>query len=102
MQNIKPSDMTKLEEFSLLLAANGEPDTNPNPVEIGNPLMSAPPLEAENSTGNTLPLWESPVKTFSEQPTSTKTIINMKTLQNAKSAKSARAGKNKVTCPVIQ
>jgi hypothetical protein len=52
MQNIKPSDMTKLEEFSLWLAANAEHDTNPNPVETGNPPPSVTPSEAENSTDN--------------------------------------------------
>jgi len=56
MQNIKPSDMAKLEEFSVWLAANGEHDTNPNPVETGNPPASVPPSEAENRTGNTTPL----------------------------------------------
>jgi hypothetical protein len=53
MQNIKPSDMTKLEEFRVWLAANGENDTNPNPVETDNPPPSVPLSEAENSTGNT-------------------------------------------------
>jgi hypothetical protein len=56
MQNIKPSDMTKLEEFSVWLAANGEHDANPKPVETGNPPPSAPSSKAENSTGNTSPL----------------------------------------------
>jgi hypothetical protein len=55
MQNIKPSDMTKLEEFGVWLAANGEHDTNPTPAETGNPPASVPPAEAENSTGNTTP-----------------------------------------------
>jgi len=53
MQNIKPADMTKLEEFSLWLAANGEHDNNPNPVETGNPPLSLPPSDAESCTGNT-------------------------------------------------
>jgi hypothetical protein len=52
MQNIKPSDMTKLEEFSLWLVANDARDTNLNPAEIGNSPPSVPPSEAENSTGN--------------------------------------------------
>jgi len=52
MQNIKPCDMTKLEEFSIWLAANAAPDTNPNPVETGNPPPSAPPAEVENSPRN--------------------------------------------------
>jgi len=56
MQNIKPSDMTKLEEYSLWLAANGAHDANPNTVQTGNSLPSAPPLKAEYSTGNTSPL----------------------------------------------
>jgi hypothetical protein len=56
MQNIKPSDMTKFEEFSVWLAANGKHDSNPNPVETDNPPTSVPPSEAENSTGNITPL----------------------------------------------
>jgi len=55
MQNIKPSDMTMLEEFGVRLAANGENDPNPKPLETGNPPLSMPPSEAENSTGNTSP-----------------------------------------------
>jgi hypothetical protein len=55
MQNIKPSDMTKLEEFSLWLAANGEHDANPNPMETVTPPPFVPPSEAENSTENTTP-----------------------------------------------
>jgi hypothetical protein len=47
---------TKLEEFSVWLAANGEHDSNPNPVKTSNPPPSVPPSEAENSTGNTTPL----------------------------------------------
>jgi hypothetical protein len=41
MQNIKPSDMTKREKFSVWLAANDEHEINLNPVETGNPLPSA-------------------------------------------------------------
>jgi hypothetical protein len=52
MQNIKRSDLTRLEEISVWLAANGEHDTNPKPVEAGNPPQPAPPSEADNSTGN--------------------------------------------------
>jgi len=55
MQNIKPSDMTELEEFSVWLAANGAYDTNPNPMETVNLPPFEPPSEAENSTGNTTP-----------------------------------------------
>jgi hypothetical protein len=55
MQNIKPSDMTKLEEFGVWLAANGAHDNHPNPAETDNPSSSAPPSEAEYSTGNTTP-----------------------------------------------
>jgi hypothetical protein len=55
MQNIKPSDMTKLEELSVWLAASREQDTHPKPVETGNPPPSVPTSEAENSTGNTSP-----------------------------------------------
>jgi len=55
MQNIKPSDMTKLEELSLWLTANGEQDANPSPMEAGHPPPSMPPSEVENSTGNTTP-----------------------------------------------
>ncbi len=56
MQNIKPSDMTKLEELGVKLATNGEHDTNPNPVETSNQPPFVPPSAAENSTGNTAPL----------------------------------------------
>jgi hypothetical protein len=48
MQNIKPSDMTKLEEFSLWLTANGEHASNPNLVETGYPPVSVLTSEAEN------------------------------------------------------
>jgi hypothetical protein len=48
MQNIKPSDMTKLEEFSLWLTANGEHASNPNLVETGYPAVSVLTSEAEN------------------------------------------------------
>jgi hypothetical protein len=56
MQNIKPTDMTKLEEYSVWLAATGEHDTNPNLVEKGNPPPSVPPSEEENSIVNLTPL----------------------------------------------
>jgi hypothetical protein len=56
MQEIKPSDMTKLEEFRVWLAANGEHDTDPTPMETGNPPPSVQTLEAENSAGNITPL----------------------------------------------
>jgi hypothetical protein len=52
MQNIKPSDMTELEEFGVWLAAIGEQDTNSSPVEAGNPPPTVPPSEAENGTEN--------------------------------------------------
>ena len=52
MQNIKPSDMTKLEEFSIWLAANGEHDSNSDPVETGDTPPSVPASEVENSTRN--------------------------------------------------
>jgi hypothetical protein len=48
MENIKPSDMTKLEEYRVWLAANAEHDTNSNTVETGNPPPSVAPSEAEN------------------------------------------------------
>jgi len=56
MHNIKPADMTKLEEFSVWLVANDEHEINPNAVETDNPPPSVPLSEAENSTGNTTPL----------------------------------------------
>ena len=56
MQNIKPSDMTKLEEYGVWLAATGEHDTNPNPVETGNPPSSVPPSEAEKGVGDAISL----------------------------------------------
>jgi len=56
MQNIKPSDITKLEEFGISLAANSEPVTNPNPVETAKSEPSAPLSEAENSVRNIIPL----------------------------------------------
>jgi hypothetical protein len=55
MQNIKPSDMTKLEQFRVWKAANGGHDPNPNPVETGNPPPSMPPSEDEISTRDTTP-----------------------------------------------
>jgi hypothetical protein len=67
MQNIKPSDMTKLEEYRLWLSANGEHDTKPSPVETGHLPLSVSPSRADNSAGNTSPSSESLVNTFSEQ-----------------------------------
>lgn len=55
-QTTKPSAMTKLEEFGILLAANGEQARNPNTVETGSPPPSVPPAKAEISIGTIAPL----------------------------------------------
>jgi hypothetical protein len=52
MQSLKRSDLTKLEEFGVWLAANGDPDTRPAPAETGNPPPSAPSSAAESLSGN--------------------------------------------------
>jgi hypothetical protein len=64
MQNIKPSDLTKLEAFGLSLAVSRENDSHPDPVATGNPAPSVPPSEAEKSVGLANSSERSPANNF--------------------------------------